>query len=106
MTYYLVQGDTGTQIKVALARHESSEVIDLNTATAVLKVRKEKASTNAFEVTGVKDDVRDNEAIFSLGTNMIDIPPGRYNGEVEVTFDDTSIETIYELLPLYIREDL
>ena len=106
MTYYLVQGDTGTQIKVGIARHETSEVVDLNFATAVLKVRKEKEAVNAFEIIGIKDDVNDNEAIFKLGDEMIGIAPGRYNGEVEVTFDDTTIETIYELLPLYIREDL
>lgn len=106
MTYYLVQGDTGTQIKVALARQNSTETIDLNTATAVFKVRKEKATYNAFEVTGVKDDTNDNEAIFYLGNNMLNIQPGRYTAEVEVTFDDTSVESVYETIPLYIREDL
>jgi hypothetical protein len=104
MTYYLVKGDTGTQIKVALARQGTTELIDLNTAVAVLKIRAEGKTYNAFEVTGTKDVVNDNEALFLLGNNMLTVAPGRYTGEVEVTFPDTSVESVYEIIPIFIRD--
>ena len=107
MTHYLTQGDTGAQIKVALSRKGSSTAVDLNTGVAVLKVRAEKAATNAFTVTGTKDLTNDNEAIFVLGDNMTGITPGRYTGEIEVTFtidSVESVETVYEVVSLYIRE--
>jgi hypothetical protein len=105
MTYYLVKGDTGTKIKVALARQNTTDPIDLNAATAVLKVRAEGLKYNAFEVTGTKDLINDNEAIFPLGANMTTIVPGRYSAEVEVTFDDTSVESVYEIIPLFVRDE-
>jgi hypothetical protein len=105
MTYYLVKGDTGTKIKVALARQGTVSPIDLNAATAVLKVRAEGVKYNVFEVTGTKDLTNDNEAIFALGANMLTITPGRYSASVEVTFDDTTIETVYEILPLFVRDE-
>ena len=108
MIYYLVQGDTGTQIKVILARHGSSEEVDLTSATVLLKVRKEKETSVAFTVTGLKLNNVDNEAVFKLGNNMIDIEPGRYEGEIQVTFSDNGTqleETVYETVNLFIRED-
>lgn len=108
MIYYLVQGDTGTQIKVTLAREGSSEEVDLTDATVVLKVRKEKETSIAFTVTGVKVNNVDNEAVFILGNNMIDIDPGRYEGEIQVTFSSGGLqteETVYETINLFIREE-
>lgn len=108
MVYYLVQGDTGTQIKVTLSREGSSDEVDLTNATILLKVRKEKQSTLAFTVTGLKVNNVNNEAVFRLGDNMIDLEPGRYEGEVQVTLPsngDFVEETVYEIINLYVREE-
>ena len=108
MIYYLVQGDTGTQIKVSLSRNGSSEEVDLTNSTISLKVRKENENTLAFTVAGLKTTNVNNEAVFRLGNNMIDIEPGRYEGEIQVVFSDngTSLEeTVYETIKLYVRED-
>lgn len=108
MIYYLVQGDTGTQIKVTLAREGSSEEVDLTNATVLLKVRREKQPTLAFTVTGLKTTNVNNEVVFKLGNNMINIDPGRYEGEVQVTFSDSGTqveETVYETVNLFIREE-
>lgn len=108
MVYYLVQGDTGTQIKVTFSREGTSEEVDLTNATILLKVRKESQDTVNFTVTGLKVNNVNNEAVFRLGDNMIGIEPGRYEGEVQVTFPDngdTLEETVYEIINLYIREE-
>ena len=108
MIYYLVQGDTGTQIKVSLSRNGSSEEVDLTNSTISLKVRKENQTALAFTVNGLKTSDVNNEAVFKLGSNMLNIEPGRYEGEVQVIFSEngTSLEeTVYETINLYIREE-
>lgn len=108
MIYYLVQGDTGTQIKVSLSRSGTSEEVDLTNSTISLKVRKENETALAFTVTGLKTTNVNNEVVFRLSNNMIDIEPGRYEGEVQVVFSDngTSLEeTVYETIKLYVREE-
>ena len=109
MVYYLVQGDTGSQIKVSLARYGTKDEVDLTSATTFLKVRKEKAAELAFTVTGLLEVGTINSTVFVLGDNMIDIEPGRYEGEISVIFGtvggQTAEESVFETIQLYIREE-
>lgn len=108
MIHYLVQGDTGSQIRAKLSRKGSSEEVDITGASSLLKVRKEGQTSIAFSVTGVIESNTVDVVVFPLGDNMIGIEHGRYEGEIEVTFSpgpNETIETVYEIINIFIREE-
>lgn len=105
MVHYLVQGDTGAQIKVTLSRQGSNDIIDLSNDTVVLKVRKEGDSVNTFEVVGSVSSAAVNKIIFVPGTDLLNISPGTYYGEIEITYPNSRVESVYEIVTIYIRED-
>ena len=106
-TINLVQGDTGPQIKVTITREDTGEVVDMSGGTVRLKVRKRGASTLSFTLTAtdVGQNLQEGIAIFAFSEGDLDIDPGNYQGEIEITFSDSSIETIYETLDFFVRED-
>jgi len=106
-TINLVQGDTGPQIKVTVTREGTGEAVDLRGATVRLKVRKRGASSLAFTLLNinVSDTLQDGVAIFAFAEGDLDVDPGNYQGEIEITFEDSTVETIYETLDFFVRED-
>lgn len=106
-TINLVQGDTGPQIKITCTREDSGETIDMSGGTVRLKVRKRGASTLAFTLTAldVGTNLADGIAIFAFGENDLDVAPGYYEGEIEITLSDSTVETVYETLEFFVRED-
>lgn len=107
MAYYLVQGDTGPQIKVTVTRDETGDVVDMSGGTVRLKIRKKNvpAVILTLTATDVDTNLEEGIAIFVFGDGDLDIDPGNYEGEVEITFDNSTVETIYELIEFFVRED-
>jgi len=106
-TINLVQGDTGPQIKATVTREDTGEAVDLTDATVRLKVRKRGANSLAFTLVNinVSDTLADGVAVFAFAEGDLDVEPGNYEGEIEVTLVDESVETIYETLAFFVRED-
>lgn len=106
-TINLVQGDTGPQIKVTVTREDTGAVVDMSGATVRLKVRKRGASALSFTLTStdIGDNLLNGIAIFAFNEGDLDVDPGNYQGEIEITFDDSTVETIYETLDFFVRED-
>jgi hypothetical protein len=106
-TINLVQGDTGPQIKTTITREDTGEVIDMSGGTVRLKVRKRGAATLAFTLTAldVGTNLQEGVAIFAFGSGDLDIDPGHYEGEIEITLSDSTVETVYETLEFFVRED-
>ena len=107
-TIYLVQGDTGPQIKINVKREDTGAAIDVSGGSAKLKVRKKGDPTLAFTLnaTDVGSNLQEGTLLFSLSGNQIaTIEAGNYEGEVELTLGDSSVETIYEPISIVIRED-
>lgn len=106
-TINLVQGDTGPQIKVTVTREDTGAVVDMSGGTVRLKVRKRGSATLAFTLIAndVGDNLSEGIAIFAFSEGDLDIDPGNYQGEIEITFSDSTIETIYETLDFFVRED-
>lgn len=106
--YKLVQGDDGPQIKVTLTRDTSGEVIDLTDKTVLLKFRKKNTSSVLTTITSSSagSDLTNGIAIFVWGSSDLDIAPGNYEAEVEMTDNSSGVvETVYELLEFVVRED-
>ena len=105
-TIYLVQGDTGPQIKINVKREDTDAAIDVSGGSAKLKVRKQGASALAFTLTAtdVGQNLQEGTLIFSLsGDELATIDAGNYEGEVELTLSDSSVETVYDPIPIVIR---
>ena len=107
-TLYLVQGDNGSQVKIVLTRDDTGEPVDLTGATATLKFKKRNSPTILSSInssTFESSDLEAGIAIFVFNSTALDIASGNYVGEVEITFSNGTIETVFEQLEFLIRED-
>jgi len=103
----LVQGDSGPQIRAIITREDSGNTVDLSQATTRLKIRKRGATDILLTLTALDfgSNLAEGVAIFEFSAGDLDLSPGSYEGEIEVTFNGSVIETIYETIAFYIRED-
>lgn len=105
-TIYLVQNDTGSQFKVTLTREDTGSTVDLSGATVRLKFKKKNTANVLSTLTAnVASDLANGEAIFVFAAADTDITAGDYVGEIEVTFSDDSIESVFETIDIVVRED-
>lgn len=107
-TIYLVQGDTGPQIFITVTREDTGAAVDVSGGSARLKVRKKGSTTLSFTLTAANagSNLQEGKLYFSLdGGQLATIASGNYEGEVELTFSDGIIETVYERIGIEIRED-
>lgn len=104
---YLVQGDIGSQIAATITREDNNEAVDLTDATAVLKFRKKGTTTILSTLTFVSTAAQKSNgvAVFSFTESSLDVDEGKYEGEIQVTFDSGAIETVYEVEDFYVRAD-
>ena len=108
-TYYLVQGDTGPQLKITLTREDTGLPVDLSEATANFKFRRVGTDTilSTLESIASSGDAAKGICIFVWNEGDLDIDPGRYEAEIQVDFTGGAgqIETVYEPLEFILRED-
>jgi hypothetical protein len=104
---YLVQGDTGPQIRVVLTRQDTGLAEDITDATVRLYFRKKFTETVLFTLTGqsTPDEEALGTAVFVFSNGQLDLTPGEYEGEVEVVFDTGTRETVYEVIDFVLRKD-
>ena len=117
----LVKGDTRPQIVVSL-KTSSGTAIDCTGATVRFYFRKEGSSavlttitgalltgfidsTGALITTGYTTPGSGGRAAFSWPANALNVEAGNYEGEVELTFADTTIQTVYDVLKFKVRAD-
>lgn len=107
MTYYLVQSDTAAAIKGPITSNYTGLPIPLTNETIVLKFKARNTTTILFTLTGTGTPTELAEGIvtFSFGNNLVDLPAGFYDGEIEITYQGGSIESVYEVLKFQVRED-
>lgn len=107
-TIYLVQGDTGPQIYITVTREDTGVAVDVSSGTARLKVRKKGTDTVLFTLVAsdVGENLENGNLYFSLdGGQLATIAAGNYEGELELTLADSTVETVYERVDIVIRED-
>jgi len=107
--YYLVQGDTGPQLRVTLTREDDGLPVDLSEAVPRFKFRRAGTETvlTTLESSASTDDAQNGVALFIWGNGDLDIEAGRYEAEIEVSFSGGvgEIETVYETIRFLLRED-
>ena len=102
----LVQGDTRPAIVCTLLDEATQEPLDITGATPRLKLRASGAQTVFLTVVGVVTDGANGVCAFypAAAPEMLSTA-GSFSGEIEITFSDGQVQTVYELLKFKIRED-
>jgi hypothetical protein len=81
--------------------------INVTGATVRLKFRVSGSETLTATVVGSVTDGPNGQVAFYPATapEMLAGEPGDYEGEIEITFSDSQIQTVYDLLKFKIRQD-
>ena len=103
----LVQGDTKPAIVCRLTDDTTGLPLGITGATVRLKFRATGATELTATVTGTVTDGANGEVVFypASAPEMLQGDPGDYEGEIEITFADTTVQTVYDLLKFKVRED-
>ncbi|CAB5220088.1 hypothetical protein UFOVP232_44 [uncultured Caudovirales phage] len=103
----LVQGDTKPALVCNITDETTGSAIALTGATAVLKFRAVGASTLTATVTGSVTDAANGQVAFfpASAPEMLQGAAGDYEGEIQITFADNTVQTVYDLLKFKVRED-
>lgn len=122
----LVQGDTRPQIKCVITDANNGQIVDLSGSTVLLKFRKSGTKTILFTLPGYLqaglEDANGNvsqaapgdayatpgkggRVAFQFSTGNLDVTPGQYEGEIEVTFPapNAGIQTVFTPLIFQVR---
>lgn len=102
----LVQGDSRPSLVVTLTDKHTGFPINLTEASVVLKFREQGALIVTGIVPGSIIDPPGGICIFNWGSvpGILDGTPGVYEGEIEITYQGTVTQSVYELIYFYLRE--
>ena len=103
----LVRNDTRPALVCTITDETTGSAINITGATVRLKFRAAGAETLTATVTGTVTDGVAGEVAFypASAPEMLAGAAGDYEGEIEITFADTQIQTVYDLLKFKIRQD-
>lgn len=120
----LVQGDTRPQLRYVVTDETTGQIVDISGATTKLRFRAAGTTVVLFTLTGyLQSGIEDEDGnvtqagpgqayetpgkggrvAFQFGAGNLDVPPGAYEGELEVTFGDTSVQTVYSPTKFVVR---
>ena len=105
MALNLVEGNTAQQVKAVLTRSDTNAVQDLSGASVAMYFKKKGASSSLFTVTNSSSatDLSNGICYFSFGSSQLDVAEGFYQGEIEVTFSDGTVETLFDFIDFFVR---
>ncbi len=103
----LVQGDTRPAIVCTITDDTTSLPIDITSATVRLKFRAVGATTLTATVVGAVTNGPQGEVVFypASAPEMLQGAGGDYEGEIEITFADSSVQSVFDVLRFKVRED-
>lgn len=103
----LVQGDTRPAIICTITDDVTGAPLSLAGAVVRLKFREVGATVLTATVVGSVTNSAAGEVAFfpASAPQMLQGQPGDYEGEIEITFSDGQVQTLYDLLKFKVRED-
>lgn len=105
--FNLVKDDTAPQVKATITRSDTGAAVDMGGATVRMYFRAKGTSSVLFTVTAtnVGDNFTNGIAIFVFSSGNLNQAEGFYEGEIEITYANGTVETIFDLLDFYLRSD-
>jgi hypothetical protein len=103
----LVRNDTRPALVCTITDDTTNQPIDITGATVRLKFRAVGVDTLTATVVGAVTDGPAGQVAFypASAPEMLEGEPGDYEGEIEITFPDSQIQTVYDILRFKIRQD-
>jgi hypothetical protein len=103
----LVKDDTRPALVCNLTDDTTGDPININGATVRLKFRAVGEETLQATVIGAVTDGPAGQVAFypASAPEMLSGPAGDYEGEIEITFADGQVQTVYDILKFKVRED-
>lgn len=100
----LVAGDTRPYVKVIL-KDVDGNVINVSGATVRFKFRQSGSTTTLFTVTcSLPNGGTDGLVTFNFPVGGLNVSAGQYEGEIEISYTATDIQTVYDLLKFTVRD--
>jgi hypothetical protein len=105
-TIKLVRNDTAPQLRLTLTDSQTGAAINLTSATVTLHLRAVNTTTLLLTRNAViQAPATSGIAIIVWQPSDLDREPGDYEGEIEVTLADGTVETLFNPLQFTIREE-
>lgn len=100
----LVQGDNRPYITLTLTNPDGTP-INLSEVTTAVRIYFRKANTTTVLSTLVCSKTNggaDGKVSFNFPGTTLDVPPGNYEGEIEISFS-SEVQTVYDVLRFVVR---
>lgn len=105
-TIKLVRNDTAPQLRLTLTDSLTGAAIDLTSATVTLYLRAVNTTTLLLTRNAtIQSPATAGIAVVVWQPGDLDLEPGDYEGEVEITLGDGTVETIFTPLQFALREE-
>lgn len=105
-TIKLVRNDTAPQLRLTLTDSQTGAAINLTGATVTLHLRAVNTTTLLLTRNAViQSPPTVGIAVLVWQAGDLDREPGDYEGEIEVTLGDGTVETLFNPLQFTIREE-
>lgn len=103
----LVRGDTKPALVCNLTDQNTGLPINITGAVIRLKFREAGASQLTATVVGAVTNGPNGQVVFypASAPEMLANSSGDYEGEIEITYADSTVHTVYDLLKFKVRED-
>jgi hypothetical protein len=103
----LVQGDNRPALVCTITDSTSGAPVVLTGATCRLKFRKSQATELTATLVGTVIDAANGvvEFYWVSAPGALAGDPGQYEGEIEITFPDGQIQTVFDTLNFVLRQD-
>lgn len=102
----LVQNDTRPALVCTITDDTTGNVVNVTGATALLKFRALGSTTLQATVSGSITDGPNGQITFypASAPEMLTVS-GEFEGEIQITFADSQIQTVYDVLKFKVRSD-
>jgi hypothetical protein len=103
----LVQNDTRPALVCNITDDTTGAPLVITGATVVMFFREAGATTLQATVPGTVTDGPNGQVVFypASAPAMLQGEAGEYEGEIQITFADGQIQTVYDVLKFRVRED-
>lgn len=99
----LVQGDTRPTLMVNIRDSQTDQPVDIAGCAVRLLLREVDSNAPAQAIQGYIINGINGDCVFQWGPQDLALA-GDFEGEVEITFPDTRVQTVFDLLYFVIRE--
>lgn len=105
--FNLVKDDTQPQYQITCTRSDTGAVIDLTGATVTAFFRKKGGTSVLFTMNGINSgtNFQNGIVIFNFSSGQLNLPEGYYEAEIQILHQTGQVETIFEVLEFFLRED-